>query len=96
MLQLAARREAAGNIVVNDNPVLRLACHPVNINENSRKSDNLISFNAIILTGGSVKLLNGYFFCLSQDFINANNCFAGRLTGKSYFTVTILIFFTPR
>lgn len=67
MLQLAARREAAGNIVVNDNPVLRLACHPVNINENSRKSHDLIPFHAIILTTGNVNLLNGYFSCLSQD-----------------------------
>ncbi len=96
MLQVVASGEAAGNIVVNNNPVLRLACHAVNINENSRKSHDLIPFNAIILTGGSVNLLNGYFFCLSQGFTNANNCFAGRLTGKSYFTVTILIFFTPR
>ena len=62
MLQVVTIGEAAGNIVVSDNPVLRLARHAVNINENSRKSHDLIPFGAIILTAGGVHLLNGYFF----------------------------------
>lgn len=67
MLQVVAKGKAAGNIVANNNPALRLACYAVNINENSRKSHDLIPFHAIILTTGNVNLLNGYFSCLSQD-----------------------------